>query len=70
MKIQHFMALVVLSLPTVQDARAAVLANPLTNAANAHPYYLLSSNTWTASEAKTRKLDGHLITINDAAKNQ
>jgi len=70
MKIQHFMALVVLSLPTVPGARAAVLAGPLTNAANAHTYYLLSADTWTASEAEARGLGGHLVTINDAAENQ
>ncbi len=70
MKIQHFMALVVLSLPTVPGARAAVLAGPLINAANAHAYYLLSANTWWASEAEARGLGGHLVTINDAAENQ
>src|SRR5262249_37069263 len=61
---------VVLSLPTVPGARAAVLAGPLTNAANAHYYYLLSTNTWTASEAEARGLGGHLVTINDAPENQ
>src|SRR5580765_6641255 len=70
MKIRHFMALVVLSLATVPGARAAVLAGPITNAANAHAYYLLSSNTWTASEAEAVGLGGHLVTINDAAENQ
>ena len=64
------MALVVLSLTTVAGARAAVLAGPITNAANAHAYYLLSSNTWTASEAEAVGLGGHLVTINDAAENQ
>ena len=39
MKIQHLMALVVLSLATVPGVRAAVLAGPLTNAANGHVYY-------------------------------
>ena len=63
------MALVVLSLATVPGARAAVLAGPLTNAANAHTYYLLSADTWTASEAEARTLGGHLVTINDAAEN-
>src|SRR5687767_1058733 len=70
MKIQHLMALVVLSLATVPGARAAVMAGPITNAANAHAYYLLSSNTWTASESEAVGLGGHLATINDAAENQ
>src|SRR5688572_28268671 len=70
MTIQHFMALVVLSLVTVPGARAAVLAGPLTNAANGHIYYLLSTNTWAASEAEAIGLGGHLVTINDAAENQ
>ena len=64
------MAPVVLSLATVPGARAAVLAGPLTNAANARTYYLLSANTWTASEAEAIGLGGHLVTINDAAENQ
>ena len=70
MKIQHFMALVVLSLATVPGARAAVLAGPITNAANTHAYFLLNSNTWTTSEAEAVGLGGHLATINDAAENQ
>ena len=70
MKIQHLMALVVLSLATVAGVRAAVLAGPITNAANGHLYYLLSSNTWTASEAEAVGLGGQLVTINDAAENQ
>ncbi|HXI54229.1 MAG TPA: lectin-like protein [Candidatus Saccharimonadales bacterium] len=70
MKIQHSIALVVLSLSTVPGARAAVLAGPIINAANAHTYYLLSTNTWTASKAEARGLGGHLVTINDAAENQ
>ena len=50
--------------------RAAILAGPVTNTANGHVYYLLSQNTWTASEAEARTLGGHLVTINDAAENQ
>jgi hypothetical protein len=69
MKIQHLMALVVLSLPTGPGARAAVLAGPITNAANGHVYYLLSANTWTQSENEAIALGGHLVTINDDAEN-
>ena len=69
MKIQHLMAFVVLSLATVPGARAAVLAGPITNAANGHAYYLLSTNTWTQSENEAIALGGHLVTINDDAEN-
>src|SRR5207247_1256049 len=70
MRIQHLMALVVLSLATVPGAQAAVLAGPITNAANGHVYYLLNANTWTASEAEAQGLGGHLVTIGDADENQ
>ena len=69
MKIQHLMALVVLSLATVPGAGAAVLAGPITNAANGHAYYLLTTNTWTQSENEAIALGGHLVTINDDAEN-
>jgi Lectin C-type domain len=48
---------------------AAVLTGPVSNEANGHIYYLLSANTWTASEAATVSLGGHLITINDTNEN-
>jgi len=40
----------------------------VTNPANGHSYYLLSSNTWTASQAEAAALGGNLP-INDAAEN-
>jgi hypothetical protein len=49
--------------------RGAVIAGPITNPANGHTYYLLSQNTWTASEAEALTLDGHLVTVNDADEN-
>jgi subtilisin-like proprotein convertase family protein len=46
-----------------------ILAGPILNPANGHYYYLLQTNTWTASEAWAVALGGHLTTINDAAEN-
>ena len=51
-------------------AHADILGGPITNAANGHIYFLLTSNTWTASEAEAVTLGAHLATINDAAENQ
>lgn len=70
MNMHHAIALATLILAAVPRAHAAVLAGPIANAANAHTYYLLTGNTWTASEAEARALGGHLVTINDAAENQ
>lgn len=46
-----------------------VLRGPIVNPANGHTYYLLTQNTWTASEAEAVALGGHLATVNDAAEN-
>ncbi|MEZ0388614.1 MAG: C-type lectin domain-containing protein [Verrucomicrobium sp.] len=49
-------------------AQAAVSIGPVINPANGHVYYLLTANTWSASEAEAITLGGHLATINDAAE--
>jgi hypothetical protein len=48
------------------NARADIIAGPITNPANGHDYYLLSPNTWTASEAEAESLDGTLAIIKNA----
>ena len=53
-----------------QTTTNQLLTGPITNPANGHLYYLLSQNTYTASEAEARTLGGYLVTINDAAENQ
>lgn len=46
------------------QTNAAVLHGPVTNTATGHIYYLLSPNSWTASEAEAVQLGGHLVTVN------
>jgi hypothetical protein len=50
-------------------ANGAVISGPIVNPNNGHSYYLLASNTWTASQAEAITLGGHLVTINDATEN-
>lgn len=52
-----------------QGSRADILAGPITNTANGHLYYLLSTNTWTGAEAEAVSLGGHLVTLNDTNEN-
>lgn len=54
------------ALLTTNASYAGTIAGPLYNPANQHSYYLLSNNTWTASQIEARSLGGHLATINDA----
>jgi hypothetical protein len=61
--------LLVLHLCTVTASRAAILAGPITNAANGHIYYLLSPTNWPSAEAEAVSLGGHLATINDEEEN-
>ena len=51
-------------------AQAAILHGPVLNPANGHLYYLLSQNTWTASEQEAVALGGHLATVDDLAEQQ
>ena len=50
-------------------ARAGTIVGPIINPANGHTYFLLSQNTWTASESEALTLGGHLATVNDATEN-
>lgn len=51
---------------TVFNTQADIIAGPITNPTNGHDYYLLSPNTWTASEAEAESLDGTLAIIKNA----
>jgi hypothetical protein len=47
----------------IATTSADIIAGPITNPANGHDYYLLSPNTWTASEMEAESLDGTLAVI-------
>jgi hypothetical protein len=63
------LAVTLLILGSAASVSSAVVYGPITNAANGHLYYLLRTNTWTASETEAVALGGHLATINDVAEN-
>ena len=51
------------------SSHANILTGPVTNPENGHEYYLLTTNSWTASQAEAITLGGNLVTINDALEN-
>lgn len=53
---------------TILPAIAGIIAGPITNPANGHDYYLLTSNTWSASEVEAETLGGTLAVINSAVE--
>ncbi len=53
---------------TAVNSRADVIAGPITNPANGHDYYLLTSDTWSASEAAAEQLGGTLAVIQNQAE--
>jgi len=59
----------ILLLAAVQT-RAGIIAGPITNPANGHDYYLLTPDTWTASEAEAEQLGGTLAIIRNAANQE
>ncbi len=45
------------------SSRAEIIAGPITNPANGHDYYLLTPDTWSASEIEAEKLGGTLAIV-------
>jgi len=46
--------------------RAGIIAGPIANPTNGHDYYLLTPNTWSASEEEAESLGGTLSIIQNA----
>jgi hypothetical protein len=53
----------------VHQTCAAGIITSSTNPSNGNTYYLLTENTWTASQLEAVSLGGNLVTINDQAEN-
>ena len=71
MRYTGFFHIVLLSalLSAAQFAKGIIISGPVVNPSNGHSYFLLSSNTWTASEAEAITLGGHLATVRNASEN-
>jgi hypothetical protein len=51
-------------------SHAGIIAGPITNPGNGHDYYLLTPNSWSASEAEAENLGGTLAIVKNAAENE
>jgi hypothetical protein len=49
---------------------ATIIAGPITNPANGHEYFLLSPDSWTASETAAEHLGGTLAVIKNAGEQE
>jgi len=52
------------------NSHAGILAGPIANPNNGHDYYLLTPDTWSASEAAAEQLGGTLAVIANAAEQE
>ncbi len=50
------------------NSHAEIIAGPVTNPANGHDYFLLTPDTWSASEAAAEQLGGTLAVIQSQAE--
>jgi len=54
----------------VAHADPKIIAGPITNPGNGHDYYLLTPDTWTASEAAAQNLNGTLAIVRNAGEQE
>ncbi|MCX6874352.1 MAG: SUMF1/EgtB/PvdO family nonheme iron enzyme [Verrucomicrobia bacterium] len=68
---RSFFPVLLALLPALAGPLAAgILSGQVINPGTGHSYYLLTQNTWSASEAEAVTLGGHLVTISDSAENE
>lgn len=66
--LRTILATVALAAASLESQSAVTtIGSPLYH--NGHNYYLIGQGTWDASETFAQSLNGHLVTINDAAEN-
>ena len=58
-----FISAAIVLFVNIFQVSAGILFGPITNASNGHDYYLLTPNTWSASEKEAENLGGTLATI-------
>ncbi len=61
---------IIMVLLFIGNSDASIIGEPILNPMNNHSYFLLSSNTWTASNAEAMSLGGQLVTIRNSSENQ
>ncbi len=66
----HLRTAAILLLITAIDSHAGIIAGPITNPTNGHDYYLLTPDTWSASEAEAETLGGTLAVVANAAEEE
>jgi hypothetical protein len=69
LRVACLVTVALLCVATGTASAQSVVQGPVFNAANGHTYYRLSNSNWSAAEAFSASLGGHLVSINDAAEN-
>src|SRR5690349_17713665 len=54
----------------ISHVNAVIISGPITNPANHHEYYLLSPDSWTASETEAEHLGGTLAVIKNVGEQE
>jgi Lectin C-type domain len=61
-----FLCTAIAEMTVAFHAHSGILAGPILNPANGHEYYLLTPNTWVASETEAERMGGTLAIVSSA----